>query len=80
MLTMAPETSSSSSNFGMAVISLDLLSTATWPSTRCCSVAQALTKCKAALPEALSKERRMVLPSMAIRLMPKPSLKASIQR
>ena len=29
----------------MAVISLDFASTATWPSDRCCAVAQALTRC-----------------------------------
>jgi hypothetical protein len=44
------------------------------------SVAQALTRCSAALPAARSKERRRVLPSMAIRFRPSPALRASTQR
>jgi hypothetical protein len=34
-----------SSSAGIAVISFDLPSTSCWPSTRPCSLAQALTKC-----------------------------------
>jgi|tagenome__1003787_1003787.scaffolds.fasta_scaffold20495093_2 hypothetical protein len=34
-----------SSSAGIAVISFDLPSTSRWPSTRPCSLAQALTKC-----------------------------------
>ena len=52
MVTRAPFRSSNSSNFGMAVISLDLPSTATCPRVRCCRVAQALTRCSGPRPAA----------------------------
>ena len=41
MLTIAPDNSSRSSSFGIAVISLDFVSTATCPNVRPCWVAQA---------------------------------------
>ena len=63
MVTKAPLTSSRSSRAGMAVISLDLASTATWPSDRFCAVAQALTRCNG--PSFAEPEPRRVLPSMA---------------
>jgi len=54
-----------SSSSGTAVISFDLPSTQRWPSTRPCSLAQALTTCSGDCSRPWSKERRIVLPSMA---------------
>ncbi len=54
-----------SSSSGTAVISFDLPSTQRWPSTRPCSLAHALTTCRADCSRPWSNERRMVLPSMA---------------
>ena len=54
-------------NCGIAVISLHLASVATWPSAIPCSLAQALTMCRAPRPLAPSCEPRQVLPSMATR-------------
>jgi hypothetical protein len=50
------------SNFnssGIAVISFDLSSQAICPNVRPFSLDQAITKCKAALPERFAKERRI---------------------
>ena len=66
IVTIAPEIESIFSSSGIAVISLDFSSTATWPSSRWLAVAQAWTMCKADFPLARSKERRRVLPSMAM--------------
>ncbi len=49
----------------MAVVSLDLSSTASWPSTSRPVVAKAETRCSAALPAPRSWLRLEVLPSMA---------------
>src|SRR4051812_22476061 len=57
----------------MAVISLDASWTRRWPSTRPCSLAQALTRCKGDRSRLRSNERRSVLPSMAITSRSKPS-------
>src|SRR4051795_1853458 len=62
---MQPLSDSSSSSFGTAVISLDLPSTAIWPSSRRCSADQAWTICSGDLPVTRSNERRSVLPSTA---------------
>src|SRR3954453_20102278 len=64
-VTTTPERLSILSNCGTAVISLDLSPTATCPSTRRCSAAQAETRCSGEAPAARSKERRRVLPSSA---------------
>src|SRR6516165_539162 len=64
MLTSAPCRSSSSSNLGIAGISFEPSSAATWAKLRCCAVAQALTKCNG--PSWRLAEPRSVLPSMAI--------------
>ena len=53
------------SSLGTAVISFDLPSTASWPSTRRCSQAQALTMCRGESLAAVSNERQRVLPSIA---------------
>jgi hypothetical protein len=50
---------------GMASISCDLSSTATWPSIRPYSGARALTTCSDPLPASQSCDRRRVLPSTA---------------
>ena len=55
-----------SSRMGMAVVSLDLWSTASCPRTRCVSEAKAETRCKAARALVRSWLRRTLLPSMAI--------------
>src|SRR5215217_4709450 len=57
----------------MAVISLEVSWTRRWPSTRPCSLAQALTRCKGDRSRLRSNERRSVLPSMAITSRSKPS-------
>ena len=62
-----PASSICSRSCGMAVISLDLASVATWPSAIPSSLAQALTMCRAPRPFARSCDRRQVLPSMATR-------------
>src|SRR3954465_13459149 len=54
-----------SSSAGIAVISFDLPSTSRWPSTKPCSLAQALTRCNGPCARPRSKERRSVLPSIA---------------
>jgi hypothetical protein len=64
-VTMLFASASWSSSSGTAVISFDLPSTQRWPSTRPCSLAQALTTCSADCSRPWSNERRMVLPSMA---------------
>src|SRR3954462_9829706 len=64
-VTIQPLSDSSSSSFGTAVISLDLPSTAIWPSSRRCSADQAWTICSGDLPVTRSNERRSVLPSTA---------------
>lgn len=48
------------------MISLDFSCVATWARVSRSWLAQALTVCKAALPEALSREPRSDLPSMAM--------------
>ena len=65
IVTVQPRTSSRARSAGIAVISFDLSSTATCPSTSPLASAQALTRCSAALPFARSCERRSVFPSMA---------------
>ena len=62
-VTVAPLSSSSSNNSGMAVISLDFASTATCPKVSRVSLAQALTRCKGERPAARVDEPRRVLPS-----------------
>jgi hypothetical protein len=57
----------------MAVISLDLPSTQRWPSTRPCSLPQALTGCSGDCSRPWSNERRSVLPSMATTSRSKPA-------
>jgi hypothetical protein len=49
----------------MAVVSLALSGTASWPSTRRAVVAKAETRCSGGVPVARSWLRREVLPSMA---------------
>src|SRR5271166_2239912 len=69
METRAPFSPSFSASFarsaGMAVSSLLLPSTASWPSTSRLAVAKAETRCSACLPCPRSWLRREVLPSMA---------------
>ena len=62
-----------SSSAGMAVISFDLPSTQRWPSTRPCSLAQALTRCRGPCARPWSNERRSVLPSIATTSRSKPA-------
>jgi len=62
---MAPRTSTSRNNSGMAVISFDFSAQATWPSDNPNSLAQTLTECRAPNPCARSWLRRAVLPSTA---------------
>lgn len=57
-----------SSSSGAAVISFDLSSTQRWPSTRPCSLAQALTPCSGDCSRSGSNKPRIVMPSMAITL------------
>src|SRR3954467_15518685 len=64
-VTMPFFTDSVSSSAGIAVISFDLPSTSRWPSTKPCSLAQALTRCNGPCARPRSKERRSVLPSIA---------------
>src|SRR5271167_743188 len=59
---MVPFSDSISSNFGTAVISLDLASVATCASTRRCSQPQALTMCSGDFPVARSNERPQHFP------------------
>jgi hypothetical protein len=61
-----PFRSNTGNSSGIAVISLDFASGATWPKTNALALAQALTPCSAALPRSLSCERRSVFPSIAI--------------
>src|SRR4051794_26206959 len=67
--TSAPLSPSSSARrsirAGMAVVSLALSGTASWPSTRRAVVAKAETRCSGGVPVARSWLRREVLPSMA---------------
>ena len=65
VVTTQPSSESISSSFGMAVISLDPSSTATWPKTSRAPQAQAETRCKDEASVARSYERRSVLPSTA---------------
>src|SRR5215211_6469816 len=64
-VTMQVFKESVSSSAGIAVISFDLPSTSRWPSTKPCSLAQALTRCNGPCARPRSKERRSVLPSIA---------------
>jgi hypothetical protein len=64
-VTMRPLSDNSSNSFGTATISFDLSSTATCPRHSRASTAQALTRCSGEVCAARSKERRIVLPSMA---------------
>src|SRR3954465_8957307 len=50
---------------GIAVTSFDFTPTSRWPSTKVCSLAQALTRCNGPCARPRSKERRSVLPSIA---------------
>ncbi len=63
---MHPSMSSISNRVGTAVISLLFSFTATWPSTKRLSLAQAETKCSARCPVAVSKEWRKVLPTQKV--------------
>src|SRR4051794_29100931 len=72
-VTMLFFRASRSSSSGMAVISFDVSSTQRWPSTRSCSLAQALTRCSGACSCLRSNERRSVLPSMATTSRSKPA-------
>ena len=65
VVTTQPSSESISSSFGMAVISLDPSSTATWPKTSRAPQAQAETRCKDEASVARSYERRSVSPSTA---------------
>ena len=65
VVTRQPRSSSNSKSLGIAVISLDLASVASWPSTRRLALAQALTLCKGPRPRLRSREPRAVLPSTA---------------
>src|SRR5262245_46278262 len=90
MLTSAPLRSSISKSVGMAVISLLLPSTATWPNVRLASVAQALTRCNApnfdpaepAGAPQMPRSRPLQIVHLAeqLRLQPKPSDRASHHR
>src|SRR3954469_2276732 len=64
-VTMQLFKDSVSSSAGIAVISFDLPSTSRWPSTKPCSLAQALTRCNGPCARPRSKERRSLLPSIA---------------
>src|SRR5712671_7814098 len=66
MVTTAPSIASISRSAGMAMISLDLSATLTWPRTRRWRAAKADTMWIAAFPPLLWEEPRNVLPSMAI--------------
>lgn len=66
IVTKHPSRSKSFHSSGMAVISLDFSSTATWARTIRFSTAHALTRCKAFFPCTASWERLNVLPSMAM--------------
>src|ERR1700719_3102229 len=65
--TRAPSRSMRFTSAGIAVISLDFSSVASWPSTKRSIVANADTKCRAFCPRLWSWLRREVLPSMATR-------------
>src|SRR5436190_11754671 len=65
--TRAPPRSMRSRRAGIAVISFDLSSTASWPSTSRLLVAKADTRCRAFWPVFRLWLRREVLPSMATR-------------
>src|SRR3954470_5577490 len=65
-VTIARFSDSISSSFGTAVISFDLSPVATCARTNREPAAQALTRCNGDRSAARSKERRSVLPSMAI--------------
>src|SRR3954452_6105417 len=54
-VTMLFSNASWSSSSGIAVISLDVSWTRRWPSTRPCSLAQALTRCKGDRPPAIER-------------------------
>src|SRR4028119_1899382 len=72
-VTMLFPRANRSRSSGMAVIPFDWSSTQRWPSTRSCSLAQALTRCSGACPCLRSNERRSVLPSMATTSRSKPA-------
>jgi hypothetical protein len=80
MVTVAPSRASRRRSAGIAVISLDLASVATWPSTRPLAVAQALTRCSASLPVRRSCDRRRVLASTATTCSPGAPTTARTQR
>src|SRR5579883_306089 len=61
MVTTAPLRSNSSSSSGMAVISLDLASVATWANVRRFATAQALTTCTAERPTVRRAELRLAV-------------------
>ena len=92
MASMAIRESLSSicfSSSGIAVISLDFSSVATWPKAMPSSLAQALTMCRGPRWLAASCEPRQVLPSMATsrlrasgvgrRSLAEPGLKAALE-
>src|SRR5271154_4107439 len=66
VVMMAPSITNMSRSAGMAMISLDLSATLTWPSTRRWRAAKADTMWIAAFAPFLWAEPRNVLPSMAI--------------
>ena len=65
MVTSAPFSSRRCRSAGMAWISLDFSSIASWPRTRRCLAAQALTMCNGARPLERAWARREILPSIA---------------
>src|SRR5512144_2491087 len=67
IVASAPARSSNSSSRGMAVISFDLSSTATWPRVTWLAPAQALTRCSGASPRPRRPRRRAFLPSIGTR-------------
>src|SRR5271154_2367147 len=79
IVTTAPASSRISRSLGMAVISLDFSSTATWPSSKRLSWAQALTTCRGFWLADRSSDARAVLPSMLISRPSSVSAKAATQ-
>src|SRR5262245_16464871 len=79
IVTKAPLRSNSSSSRGMAAISLDLPSTATWPRLSPAWVAQTLTRWSMPRPRACEPDEHKALPSMAMWSMPRADADAGGQ-
>src|SRR5262245_52113229 len=79
IVTKAPLRSNSSSSRGMAAISLDLPSTATWPRLSPAWVAQTLTRWSMPRPRACEPDEHKALPSMAMWSMPRADADAGAQ-